>query len=190
MRRERLVKQICYERYADRKSKRGGIRVAFREYISSRFRDANRILSRWIVGEFAHAALALCVMVGVLLSPASCSRAAGPHSLFVDPGSAANATHIHVAHGVHHVVQVSEAPDVSKRASANAACKIITGEHQADQMPEAVDATLFVAKSPELGPHADLPRANAGFASFSMPMHGFNELPTFPPPRYPLQNTV
>jgi len=66
--------------------------------------------------------VAITILLGILLFPATCSHAAGPHSLFIDPREpAAPAAHPHMQHPASHAAHHSSADQISGHESAGAA---------------------------------------------------------------------
>jgi hypothetical protein len=51
--------------------------------------------------EWPRRSLTIAILLGLLLIPATCTHAAGPHSIFIDPRAEANSTDPHAKHQRH-----------------------------------------------------------------------------------------
>lgn len=65
--------------------------------------------------EWIRRSLTLAILLGLLLVPATCSHAMGPHSLFIDPRTDTRSSHAdHAGHDEHHHARDDDAKQSTK----------------------------------------------------------------------------
>ncbi len=95
-------------------------------------------------------AVAMAIVLGVLLFPATCSHAAGPHSLFIDPRqSASSGKHDHAHHPASHAGQLS-ADQTAGPGSASGPADSLTWTDLPSTMGMSLAASTMLLSIPQM----------------------------------------